>query len=130
MLDDPYGIERGLGALRSLSRKPMKGHIWKRISLRIKPGGKSLYIIVCFPLEHHGWSSASCGQFGRCPYPKGLHNKEAFLANDDLCFSGHQLLWPLRDAFGRQETRQDMVTAPFKRAGKCAPPLGTERHAL
>lgn len=53
VLDDPYGTERGLGALRSLGRKLMKGPIWKQLSLRIKASGKSLHIVVCFPPDHH-----------------------------------------------------------------------------
>lgn len=65
------------------------------------------------------------------PIQRDFPTKKPFLLMIGLCFPGCQLPWPLRDAFGRQETQQDMVTGPAPARGQETwRPLGTEWHAL
>ena len=76
--DGPYGTEHGSGAMRSLRRKSMKGLIWKQLSVRFKPSGKFLYIIVFFPLDHMSMSSAPCGQLADVPTQRDFTTKQPF----------------------------------------------------
>lgn len=131
VLDDPYGTECGLGALRSLGRKLMKGLIWKQLSLRIKASGKCLYIIVSFPLDHHSHVFSFTWTVWQMSPLKGTSQQSSLSRWYDVsCFPVCQLLWPLRDAFWRHELWQDEVMAPCKRAGKLCFPSCMELHTL